>query len=55
MQVVVDYIKMRPDRKSADFSLVADQAMEKAWPCKKIAREQASDMHASHHAPTEAI
>jgi hypothetical protein len=35
VQVVVDYIKMRPDRKSADFRLVANEAMAKAWPCKK--------------------
>jgi hypothetical protein len=35
VQVVVDYIKMRPDRKNADFRLVANQAMAKAWPCKK--------------------
>jgi hypothetical protein len=35
VQVVVDYIKQRPDRKNADFRLVANQAMAKAWPCKK--------------------
>jgi hypothetical protein len=35
VQVVVDYIKARPDRKNADFRLVANQAMAKAWPCKK--------------------
>jgi Rap1a immunity proteins len=35
VQVVVDYIKKRPDRKNADFRLVANEAMAKAWPCKK--------------------
>jgi hypothetical protein len=34
VQVIVDYIEARPDRKSADFRLVANQAMAKAWPCK---------------------
>jgi Rap1a immunity proteins len=35
VQVIVDYIKNRPDRKNADFRLVANEAMAKAWPCKK--------------------
>jgi Rap1a immunity proteins len=35
VQVIVDYIEKRPDRKNADFRLVANQAMAKAWPCKK--------------------
>jgi hypothetical protein len=34
-KVVVNYIETRPDRKNADFRLVANQAMAKAWPCKK--------------------
>jgi hypothetical protein len=33
-QAVVNYIETRPDRKGADFRLVANQAMAKAWPCK---------------------
>jgi Rap1a immunity proteins len=35
VQAVVNYIETRPDRKNADFRLVANQAMAKAWPCKK--------------------
>jgi hypothetical protein len=35
VQVIVDYIGKRPDRKNADFRLVANEAMAKAWPCKK--------------------
>ena len=35
VQVIVDYIKKRPDRKNADFRLVANEAMAKARPCKK--------------------
>jgi Rap1a immunity proteins len=35
VQVVVDYIEARPERKTADFRLVANEAMAKAWPCKK--------------------
>ena len=38
VQVVVDYIKARPDRKNADFRLVANQAMAKAWPSKNSLR-----------------
>jgi hypothetical protein len=34
-QVVVNYIETQPGRKNADFRLVANQAMAKAWPCKK--------------------
>jgi hypothetical protein len=34
-QAVVNYIEARPERKTADFRLVANQAMAKAWPCKK--------------------
>ena len=34
VQVIVDYIQTRPERKNADFRLVANQAMAKAWPCK---------------------
>jgi Rap1a immunity proteins len=35
VQVIVNYIEKRPDRKNADFRLVANEAMIKAWPCKK--------------------
>ena len=35
VQVIVDYIEARPERKNADFRLVANEAMAKAWPCKK--------------------
>ncbi|MFY9835880.1 MAG: Rap1a/Tai family immunity protein [Xanthobacteraceae bacterium] len=35
VQVVVSYIEAQPERKNADFRLVANQAMAKAWPCKK--------------------
>jgi hypothetical protein len=35
IKVIVDYIEKRPDRKNADFRLVANEAMAKAWPCKK--------------------
>jgi hypothetical protein len=35
VQVIVDYIEGRPERKTADFRLVANEAMAKAWACKK--------------------
>jgi hypothetical protein len=35
VQAVVNYLETRPDRKDADFRLVANQAIAKAWPCKK--------------------
>jgi len=35
VQTIVSYIEARPERKSADFRLVANEAMSKAWPCKK--------------------
>jgi len=35
VQVIVGYIEARPERKNADFRLVANEAMAKAWPCKK--------------------
>jgi Rap1a immunity proteins len=35
VQTIVSYIEARPERKSADFRLVANEAMAKAWPCKK--------------------
>jgi hypothetical protein len=35
VQVIVGYIEARPERKNADFRLVANEAMTKAWPCKK--------------------
>jgi Rap1a immunity proteins len=34
VQAVVNYLETRPDRKNADFRLVTNQAMAKAWPCK---------------------
>ena len=35
VQTVVAYIEARPERKSEDFRLLANEAMAKAWPCKK--------------------
>jgi len=35
VKAVVNYIETPPDLKNADFRLVANQAMAKAWPCKK--------------------
>jgi hypothetical protein len=34
-QVVVNYVETQPDQKNADFRLVANRAMAKAWPCKR--------------------
>jgi hypothetical protein len=35
VQVVVGYIEARPERQNEDFRLFANEAMAKAWPCKK--------------------
>jgi hypothetical protein len=35
VKVIVDYIEAHPERKKADFMLVANEAMANAWPCKK--------------------
>jgi hypothetical protein len=35
VQVVVSYIEVRPERQNEDFRLLANEAMAKAWPCKK--------------------
>ena len=35
VQVVVNYIEVRPERQNEDFRLFANEAMAKAWPCKK--------------------
>lgn len=35
VKVVVDYIEAHSEAKNADFNLVANEAMAKAWPCKK--------------------
>jgi hypothetical protein len=35
VQVVVSYIEVRPERQNEDFRLFANEAMAKAWPCKK--------------------
>jgi hypothetical protein len=35
VRTIVSYIEARPERKSEDFRLLANEAMAKAWPCKK--------------------
>jgi hypothetical protein len=35
VRTIVTYIEARPERKSEDFRLLANEAMAKAWPCKK--------------------
>ena len=35
VRTIVTYIEARPDRKNEDFRLLANEAMAKAWPCKK--------------------
>jgi Rap1a immunity proteins len=35
VRTIVSYIEARPDRKSEDFRLLANEAMAKAWPCQK--------------------
>jgi len=34
VRTIVSYIDSRPDRKTEDFRLLANEAMAKAWPCK---------------------
>jgi hypothetical protein len=36
VRTIVSYIEARPERKSEDFRLLANEALAKAWPCKKI-------------------
>ena len=35
VQTIVSYIEARPERKNEDFRLLANEAMAKAWPCKR--------------------
>ena len=35
VRTIVTYIEARPERKNEDFRLLANEAMAKAWPCKK--------------------
>ncbi len=35
VRTIVSYIDARPERKNEDFRLLANEAMAKAWPCKK--------------------
>ena len=35
VRIIVSYIEARPERKNEDFRLLANEAMAKAWPCKK--------------------
>ena len=35
VRTIVSYIEARPERKNEDFRLLANEAMAKAWPCKK--------------------
>ena len=35
VRTIVTYIEARPDRKNEDFRLLANEAMAKAWPCRK--------------------
>jgi hypothetical protein len=35
VRVIVDYLEARPERQNEDFRLLANEAMAKAWPCKK--------------------
>jgi Rap1a immunity proteins len=34
VRTIVSYIDARPERKSEDFRLLANEAMAKAWPCR---------------------
>jgi hypothetical protein len=34
VRTIVSYIEARPERKSEDFRLLANEALAKAWPCK---------------------
>ena len=35
VRTIVSYIDARPERKNEDFRLLANEAMAKAWPCRK--------------------
>jgi hypothetical protein len=35
VRTIVSYIEARPERKNDDFRLLANEAMAKAWPCRK--------------------
>jgi Ssp1 endopeptidase immunity protein Rap1a len=35
VRTIVGYIEARPERMNEDFRLLANEAMAKAWPCKK--------------------
>ena len=35
VRAIVSYIEARPGRKNEDFRLLANEAMAKAWPCKR--------------------
>jgi Rap1a immunity proteins len=35
VRTIVSYIDARPERKTEDFRLLANEAMAKAWPCKR--------------------
>ena len=35
VRVIVSYIEAHPERMNEDFRLLANEAMAKAWPCKK--------------------
>jgi len=35
VRIIVSYIDARPERKNEDFRLLANEALAKAWPCKK--------------------
>ena len=35
VRTIVSYIDARPERKNEDFRLLANEAMAKAWPCKR--------------------
>jgi hypothetical protein len=35
VRTIVSYIEARPERKNEDFRLLANEAMAKAWPCKR--------------------
>ncbi len=35
VRTIVSYIEARPERKNEDFRLLANEAMAKAWPCRR--------------------
>jgi hypothetical protein len=35
VRTIVAYVEAHPERKNEDFRLLANEAMSKAWPCKK--------------------